>query len=574
MAWPDAITDRSPVAFWRLGDSTGSTAADSSGNGHTGTASNVTFGQTGLGSDADTAALFTASSTSKIVVPHDSDFDFDHDDAFSVHIGLNHDLDSLSNGTYCLIGKDGGASTYRGWFILLKRLGAGVYELEGWRVSDHGSALYTKVTCDVTIKAGVNYSLIATFGKEGDADSIDFYLNGHKISHRDLVAQITDNQDTLGTNTTLTTADLTIGHRPGDIQLYQGLLDEIAIFDYELLGWEASQIAHDWLQKTFPYTPGDAPVPVIYDLDLGGDADDFVDLAMAIALHKVGAIDLIAVIVTHARDAAGPAARRILDYWGLDSVPVGQWKGADPGGNSQDEVDLIVSEFPDPTDEDTKAEMTDSTTLYTSALTAAGDGTVVIVTGGEVNSLDALIDAEPALFASKVKAVFLTIGELPDSITGISDATTSNVELEDICNSNGSVPLIFNTIGLGYQLTYAGRQLADLPHDSPSGVAWREYWRTRSGSDAGGLHTGRETWTTRALLIAAFGPMTRPDGGPMFYAVETDGDVTCATSPDGRTTFNPSTDSNHHYIGDYCRPDELETLIDHYLDGLRKLVTT
>jgi hypothetical protein len=45
------------VAYWRLNESTGTTAGDSSGNGYSGTAYGVTWSQAGIG-DGDTAALF------------------------------------------------------------------------------------------------------------------------------------------------------------------------------------------------------------------------------------------------------------------------------------------------------------------------------------------------------------------------------------------------------------------------------------------------------------------------------------------------------------------------------------
>ena len=50
-----------PSLWWRLGDAAGTTATDSSGNSHTGTAASVTFGATGLVTgDADTAATLSA----------------------------------------------------------------------------------------------------------------------------------------------------------------------------------------------------------------------------------------------------------------------------------------------------------------------------------------------------------------------------------------------------------------------------------------------------------------------------------------------------------------------------------
>jgi len=59
----------SPIGYWRLGESSGTTAIDSSGNGHNGTYTpgsgswtGGTLGQSGLIADPDTCALFNGSS--------------------------------------------------------------------------------------------------------------------------------------------------------------------------------------------------------------------------------------------------------------------------------------------------------------------------------------------------------------------------------------------------------------------------------------------------------------------------------------------------------------------------------
>jgi Concanavalin A-like lectin/glucanases superfamily len=65
-AYDQAVTADSPTAWWKLADASGSgTAADASGNSHTGTATNVTFGYPGPVSvnASETAGFFNASSS-------------------------------------------------------------------------------------------------------------------------------------------------------------------------------------------------------------------------------------------------------------------------------------------------------------------------------------------------------------------------------------------------------------------------------------------------------------------------------------------------------------------------------
>lgn len=60
--YEDVVLADSPIAYWRLGESSGTTAVDSSGNNRDGTYNGPTLGATGLLSgDADTAANFDGS---------------------------------------------------------------------------------------------------------------------------------------------------------------------------------------------------------------------------------------------------------------------------------------------------------------------------------------------------------------------------------------------------------------------------------------------------------------------------------------------------------------------------------
>lgn len=59
------IAGLSPLSYLPLGDATGTTATDASGNGRTGTYSNVTLGATGIG-DGRTSATFVPASTPHI----------------------------------------------------------------------------------------------------------------------------------------------------------------------------------------------------------------------------------------------------------------------------------------------------------------------------------------------------------------------------------------------------------------------------------------------------------------------------------------------------------------------------
>jgi hypothetical protein len=65
------VAASSPLAWWQLDDASGSsTAADSSGNSHTGTATSVTFGSTNEAVTGNTSASFASGSTSHILTTY------------------------------------------------------------------------------------------------------------------------------------------------------------------------------------------------------------------------------------------------------------------------------------------------------------------------------------------------------------------------------------------------------------------------------------------------------------------------------------------------------------------------
>lgn len=64
MTYKETVLADSPAGYWRLGEASGTTAADSSGNGRSATYANVTLGATGLiANDSNTAATFNGTSS-------------------------------------------------------------------------------------------------------------------------------------------------------------------------------------------------------------------------------------------------------------------------------------------------------------------------------------------------------------------------------------------------------------------------------------------------------------------------------------------------------------------------------
>ncbi len=75
-----AVLADSPLAYWRLGESSGTAAADASGNGHVGTyTGSFTLGAAGGTTDGNTAVTFAAASTGYVLVGNSAAFDLTGD---------------------------------------------------------------------------------------------------------------------------------------------------------------------------------------------------------------------------------------------------------------------------------------------------------------------------------------------------------------------------------------------------------------------------------------------------------------------------------------------------------------
>ena len=115
LTYDQLVSTLVPTAWWKLADASGTTAADSSGNGWTGTATSVTFGETPgpvVGTAADTAALFGSSAviTTSYAPSGQS--------AFTVAAWVN--MEGLSPSTaYTLVATDKTSSTNNGFEFLL-----------------------------------------------------------------------------------------------------------------------------------------------------------------------------------------------------------------------------------------------------------------------------------------------------------------------------------------------------------------------------------------------------------------------------------------------------------------------
>lgn len=198
-----AVLADSPVGYWRLGEASGSSASDSSGNGRTGTlGAGASFGVTGaLAAEPDGtsngAAAFAGGVTSYISVA----------DHASLDLGDTFTLEAWARRT-------GGAGSYG---ILVGKPSGG-YEM-GFNASDQ--------MCIFKAGAAEPAHTAATFGADGiwrhfvvtkSGSTRHIYVNGIEDTVLAADATVAD-----------TATDLTIGAE-GTLNTFIGRIDEVAVY--------------------------------------------------------------------------------------------------------------------------------------------------------------------------------------------------------------------------------------------------------------------------------------------------------------------------------------------------------
>ena len=203
-----AMLAKSPTGYWRLGEASGTTMTDSSGNGHSGTYSNVTLGQSSLlVSDTDKAASFNGSNSVGIVSYASW---MDASTALSLYIVAK----TSTGGIMELINRDSDSNR-----VYQFRMNSGALEF---------------VTIGGTVGVVVAASPLASyadgaahhFGATFDGSNIRLYVDGTKVKTQAAVGN-------LGT----AAQTITIGYRSssGSNSPFAGILDEAACWSGTVL---------------------------------------------------------------------------------------------------------------------------------------------------------------------------------------------------------------------------------------------------------------------------------------------------------------------------------------------------
>jgi len=326
------------LGFWTMGESSGSTFHDTSGNNNNATIqSGITLGSTSLAAgDATTSALFNGSS-GYATFASSSLFNMEYTQPWSIEALIEVTL-VPGNGTEGFIfTKMQSGQPYQGWAVGIIGVGSGNYAVEVLLVANASLDEQIYVKSSIQLSTGAHHILV-NYDGSGGWSGISIWIDGISDHGITLVVNL------LGGHSIENSSVASIGVRggtgsrdgyfPGNIQyvaLY-GLsspdgthttnADYGSAFDYNIVAEATASIA--LLNPTIPTDP--VRPNVIIDTDICNDVDDAMDLQIMCALSARGLFTIRGVTISSSNPDSASCAKAILNFWGV-TAPVYAYQG-------------------------------------------------------------------------------------------------------------------------------------------------------------------------------------------------------------------------------------------------------
>jgi hypothetical protein len=291
-----------------------------------------------------------------------------------------------------------------------------------------------------------------------------------------------------------------------------------------------------------------APVPVIFDTDIGGDCDDVAALAMLHALESRGRCRLLAVTVSSDDPQAAPFVDCVNTFYGRPDLPIG---AAGPRGIKRIMYYLHLASAQDgkaaryPHDLLDGNEAPDAVALLRKALAAAEDRSVVMIQVGFSTNLARLLDS-PAdaastlpgveLVAKKVRLLQLMAGAFApidgNAAYGEYNVIADRASAAAIAD-RWPTEMVWSGFEIGIALPYPSQSIVDdfgyVPHHPVA-----EAYRIVSPPPQ-----DRPSWDLTSVLDSVLG-----DRG--YFERSPPGRVTVTDA--GATVFTPDATGKHRYL--------------------------
>jgi inosine-uridine nucleoside N-ribohydrolase len=291
------------------------------------------------------------------------------------------------------------------------------------------------------------------------------------------------------------------------------------------------------------------PVRLIFDTDMMGDVDDVGTVALLHALAKEGEVTVLAMGLSGKNPWSPLCLDALNTYFRRPNIPIGMVQG--PAFDKKSRyAEAIAKEFPHSLR--SAADVPDAALLYRDVLASEPDGSVVMVSVGQLANFANLLKTTPdkhsdldgkELVRKKVKMWVCMGGKIPAGREAnlVNDGAAAAYAI-----GNWPTPIIFSGFEIGKDIM-TGANLKKVPETSP----------VRRGYQLFNGLKDRESWDQTALLYAVRGL----DGSLNdYWDVETRGYL--HVDDDGANEWRESPNKAHSYLVRKMDPKKIAAAIE------------
>ncbi|HVX66709.1 MAG TPA: nucleoside hydrolase [Bryobacteraceae bacterium] len=306
------------------------------------------------------------------------------------------------------------------------------------------------------------------------------------------------------------------------------------------------------------------PVRVILDTDLGPDCDDAGAIAMLHALADRGEALPLAILCNTTSEWCAPAVDAINAAYGRRELSVGTLKrpgnpGGGPEWNGESFNRYLAAHYPNRFG--TGRNAPDALELYLRLLKAQPDGSVAIVSIGNLTNLRDLLAAAPDLVRRKVRVLSVMGGRYP---RGKESNLTADLEASKAVLARWPAPVMFSGFEIGDRI-FTGQGLWDgRPATDPVRMAYwlwdKEFRRRWEKNYDGGRIRPHPSYDQTALLYAVRGLAG-------YWTARTHG--TNRLLADGINEWLSAPDRGHSYLVERMPPERVAAVIEELMLATR-----
>ncbi len=298
---------------------------------------------------------------------------------------------------------------------------------------------------------------------------------------------------------------------------------------------------------------------IIFDTDIGGDADDLGALAMLHNFIKSGDCELLAVMNWGTDVYAVPAIDAVNRFYLHPNIPIGTRK--DGTTTSKVQYNKVIADNFEHTL--TYNDVPDATQLYRKILASAADSSITIVAVGPLLNIQRLIQSQPdsysplngtELISKKVKRFVIMGGHFPKG--GFEWNFNGNMPgVTKFVIENLRVPIVFSGFELGEKIK-TGAIFNETDKETPLYKGFFYFSGHAPWIKAGfeGKILDNSSFDQTAVLYAVI-------GGVGTYWKKIEGGR-CVVEEDGTNHWERDKQSNHSYLKLEEKPEKMANIIE------------